>query len=70
MKTFKNKQISQSSPSYANGGSGHMVGKTGASPQKPATTSGASHGSMSRAPVHGGSGHMVGKQTSKAKYPC
>lgn len=59
------KVISKSSPSYASGGSGHMVGKTGASPQKSGTTSGASHGSMSKGAVRGGSGHMVGKQSVK-----
>jgi len=54
---------SKSSPAYATGGNGKMVGKTGASPQKPGTTSGASHGSMG-GKAKGGSGHMVGKQTS------
>lgn len=51
------------SAGYARGGSQHMVGKTGASPQKPATTSGASHGAPG-GKARGGSGHMVGKQTA------
>lgn len=63
------KGSSRSSPSYAKGGSGHMVGKTGASAQKSGTTSGASHGSIG-GKARGGSGnHMVGKQTSKPVKP-
>jgi len=60
---------SKSSPSYATGGNGHMAGKTGASAQKPGTTTGSAHGSMG-GKAKGGSGHMVGKQTSKPKQPC
>jgi hypothetical protein len=63
------KVVSKSSPSYAKGGNGHMTGKVGASPQKPGTTSGASHGSMGGW-LKGGSGHMVGKQTSKPAKCC
>lgn len=65
------KGSSRSSPSYAKGGSGHMVGKTGASAQRSGTTSGASHGSPSSSyGAKGGSGnHMVGKQTSKPVKP-
>jgi hypothetical protein len=63
------KVVSKSSPSYAKGGNGHMASKTGASPQKPGTTSGASHGSMGGW-LKGGSGHMVGKQTSKPAKCC
>jgi hypothetical protein len=64
------KVVSKSSPSYARGGNGSMAGKTGASPQKPGTTSGAGHGSMSGGFAKGGSGHMVGKQTSKPVKGC
>jgi hypothetical protein len=64
------KVVSKSSPSYAKGGNGHMAGKTGASPQKSGTTTGAGHGSMSGGWAKGGSGHMVGKQTSTPKKAC
>lgn len=57
------KVISSSSPSYAKGGSNKMAGKTGASAQKPGTTSGSSHGS-SGGFAKGGNGHMVSKQTA------
>lgn len=54
---------SKSSPAYAQGGNRGMAPKTGASPQKPGTTTGASHGSGG-GHAKGGSGHMVGKQTA------
>ena len=58
----------KSHPQFARGGSHHMLGKTGASPQRSGTTSGASHGSTG-GKAHGGSGHMVGKQKSTACKP-
>jgi len=73
MKTYKSK-VKSSGPlpadARAKGGSGHMVGKTGAGTPKVAGTSGAAHGPASRGFAHGGSGHMVGKQKSKPVYPC
>lgn len=66
---MKSKVKSRSHPQYVSGGSGHMVGKTGASPQKPGTTSGSSHGAMSKGYAKGGNHHMVGKQTSKRAKP-
>ena len=66
MKTYKSKVKSSGPlPGAAKGGSGHMVGKTGAGTPKVAGTSGAAHGPASRGFAHGGSGHMVGKQKSK-----
>ena len=59
----------KSKPAYAKGGSQHMASRTGASPQRSGTTSGASHGATGGKP-HGGSGHMVGKQTSKPVKAC
>ena len=71
MKVYKDK-VKSSGPlrGAARGGSGHMVGKTGAGTPKVAGTSGAAHGPASRGPVKGGSGHMVGKQKSKPASPC
>ena len=70
MKVYKDKQKSKSSPSLAHGGSGHMVSKSGAGPQKPGGTTGSAHNSPSRAFAHGGSGHMIRGQKSKPKQPC
>jgi hypothetical protein len=53
----------------AHGGSGHMVGKTGAGPQSPGGTTGSAHNSPSRGFAHGGSGHMSGQNHSKPKKP-
>lgn len=69
MPKSKSNVKSKSRPSYAVGGGGHMVGKTGASPQKAGTTSGSSHGSMGGKIKAGGKGRMVGKQSATAAKP-
>jgi hypothetical protein len=68
IKRFKSKVKSSGPlPGAAHGGSGHMVGKTGAGPQSPGGTTGSAHNSPSRGFAHGGSGHMLGKSGSKPR---
>ena len=71
MKTYKSK-VKSSGPlrGAAHGGSGHMLGKSGAGPQSPGGTTGSAHNSPSRGFAHGGSGHMIRGQKSKPKQPC
>lgn len=70
MKTFKDKVKSKSSPSnWGKGGSGHMVGQTGAGPQKSGGTTGSAHNSPGRGFAHGGSGHMIRGQKVKPAHP-
>lgn len=67
----KGKIKSKSSPgNWAHGGSGHMVGKTGAGGPPSHGTSGSAHNSASRGFAKGGSGHMVGKQKSMSCKEC
>jgi len=67
--TGKSKTKSKSSPKFAVGGSGHMVGQQYAGPQKPGTTATDPSGNGGKF-AKGGSGHMVGKQEASPAKPA
>lgn len=58
----KSKVFSTGAGGFAKGGSGKMVGKTGANPEKP-FVSGNMNGALSRSMAAGGKGKMAGKQS-------
>ena len=65
----KGKSKSRSSPTWAKGGNGHMLGQQHAGPQTPGQT--ASNASQSGGEwAKGGSGHMVGKQEASPAKPA
>jgi hypothetical protein len=66
---MKGKSKSRSSPTFAKGGSGSMVGRQYAGPQKPGTTATDASGSGGDW-AKGGSGHMVGKQEARPAKPA
>lgn len=65
----KGKSKSRSSPTFAKGGSGHMVGQQYAGPQTPGQTAENAKGSGGKW-AGGGSGHMVGKQEASQAKPA
>jgi hypothetical protein len=65
----KGKSKSRSSPTWAKGGSGHMLPQQHAGPKKPGVTSNESSGDGGKW-GKGGGGHMVGKQTSTPAKPA
>jgi hypothetical protein len=65
----QSKTKSKSSPTFARGGSGHMVGQQHAGPQKPGTTATDASGSGGKF-ASGGRGHMVSKQEASPAKPA
>lgn len=66
---MKGKVKSKGSLQGAKGGSGHMVGKQAAGPQKPGTTAHDPSGNGGKW-AKGGGGHMVGKQEASPAKPA
>lgn len=65
----KGKSKSRSSPAFAKGGNGHMVGQQHTGTQKPGQTSTQATSTGGKF-ASGGSGHMVGKQMAGPAKPA
>lgn len=66
---MKGKSKSRSSPTFAKGGGGHMVGQQHTGTQTPGQTATKASGGGGKF-AQGGSGHMVGKQEASPAKPA